>query len=72
MEARRALKEYLGAGAEHGLAQEGGFGEVLLGQFAQPFLAVNGQEDRDHHGDERLVGADVRSRFFAADVLLAC
>ena len=34
-------------------------------------LAVDGEEDGDHHGDEGLVGADVAGGLFAADVLLA-
>ena len=46
-------------------------GEVLLGELAQALFAVDGEEDGDHQGDERLVGADVGGRLFAADVLLA-
>ena len=34
-------------------------------------LAVDRQEDGRHQGDQRLVGADVRGRLLAADVLLA-
>ncbi len=54
-----------------GLAEVGGFGEVVFGELAQALLAVDGEEDGDHHGDERLVGADVAGGLLAADVLLA-
>src|SRR6476660_561174 len=44
--------------------------QILLGQFLQPSLAVDGHEDVDHQGNQRLIGADIRSRLFAPDVLL--
>src|ERR1700681_2626894 len=47
------------------------FSQVLLGQFAQSLLAVNGHENGSHEGNERLVGADVGGGFLAADVLFA-
>ena len=47
------------------------FRQVVLRQILQTFLAVHGHEDADHERDQRLVGADVRRRLLAADVLLA-
>ena len=46
-------------------------GKILLGEFAQAFLAVHGHEHRRHQSDQRLIRADVRRRLFAPDVLLA-
>ncbi len=43
----------------------------MLAELAEALLAVDGEEDGDHHGDEGLVGADVGGGLFAADVLLA-
>ena len=48
-----------------------GLGQVVLGQFADAFFAVDGEKDRRHQRDQSLIGADVRGRFFAADMLLA-
>ena len=70
VEARRAVEENLGLGAER-LAGVGGLGEILLGQFANADAAIDIHEDVDHERDERLVGADVGGRLLAADVLLA-
>src|SRR5258708_31099973 len=47
------------------------FRQVLFGEFAQALLAVNGHEDSCHQRDERLVGADVRRGFLAANMLLS-
>jgi len=47
-----------------------GLGEVVLGQLADAFFAVDGKENGGHEGDESLIGADVGSGFLAADVLL--
>ena len=43
----------------------------MLGQFADAFFAVDGEEDRRHKSDQGLVGADVGGRLLAPDVLLA-
>ena len=48
-----------------------GLGQIVLGEFANAFLAVDRQEDGRHQRDQCLIGADVRGRLFAADVLLA-
>src|SRR6185295_13239879 len=45
--------------------------QILFSQFLQPNLAVDGHENVDHQSDQRLVGADIRRRLFATDVLLA-
>src|SRR5271165_421111 len=47
------------------------FRQVLLGQLFQSFAAVHGHEDAAHQRDQRLIGADVRGRLLATDVLLA-
>jgi hypothetical protein len=44
---------------------------LWIGQIADAFLAVNGQEDGGHQSDQRLIGADVGGGLFAADMLLA-
>src|SRR5258708_33834065 len=70
IEARRAGKENL---AVLGKLQ-GGVGrlrKILFGQLLQPNFAVNVHEDVDHQRDQCLVGANVRGRLFAANVLLA-
>src|SRR4029077_828068 len=45
--------------------------QVLFRQFAQSDLAVDSHKNVDHQRHQRLVGADVRSRLLAPDVLLA-
>ena len=52
-------------------ASESRLGQVLHGHFAQALLAEQGQVNRGGQREERFVGADVRSGFLAADVLLA-
>jgi len=47
------------------------FGKVLFGEFAQTLFAENAHVDSGHQGEQGLVGTDVRSGFFAADVLFA-
>ena len=47
------------------------FRQILLRQFLQPDFAVHRHEDVDHQCDQSLIGADIRGRFLAADVLLA-
>jgi hypothetical protein len=42
----------------------------MLGQFANPFLAVHRQEDRRHQRDQRLVGTDIRGCLLAPNMLL--
>src|SRR6185369_17341252 len=44
------------------------FSKILLGEFLHPFASVDRHEDGGHQGDQRLVGADVRSRLLALDV----
>ena len=44
---------------------------LCVRQLLQPFAAVDRHEDAAHQRDQRLVGADVRGRLLAADVLLA-
>src|SRR6478672_1603324 len=46
--------------------------QILFCQFLEADFAVDGHEDVDHQRDQGLVGADIRSRFFPADVLFAC
>src|SRR5215468_7698671 len=46
-------------------------GRGELARLAQADLAHDGHVDRRHEGAERHVGADVRGRFLAADVLFA-
>jgi len=46
-------------------------GHVLFSQFTQALFAVDAHEDSSHQGDQRLIGADIRCRLLAADVLLA-
>ena len=45
--------------------------QILLGQLFQSNFAVDRHENVDHQRDQRLVGADIRSRLLAPDVLLA-
>ena len=50
----------------------GGLGKILLRPvLCSPTLAVDGHEDVDHQRHQGLVGADIRGRFLAADVLFA-
>ena len=71
MEARRAGKAQLRARlAAQRLRRVIGLGQVVLGQFAHALFAVNRQKDRRHQRHQRLIGADVRGRLLAADVLL--
>src|SRR5208283_1442052 len=67
-----------GRGSEQNLTVPGEFSgrirrlrQVLLGQFFQSDLTVDRHEDVDHERNQGLVGANVRGRFLAADVLLA-
>ncbi len=48
-----------------------GLRQVLLRQFPQADLAIHGHEDVHHERDQRLVGANIRSRLFSPDVLFA-
>ena len=47
------------------------FREVLFRELTEPSLTVDRHVHQGHEGDEGLVGADIRGRFFAPDVLLA-
>ncbi len=70
VEARRAAEQNLAVLRE--LARRiSRLRQILLGQFLQPDFAVDRHEDVDHQRDQRLIGADIRSRLLAADVLLA-
>ena len=72
MKARRASKAQFRARlAAKRLRRVVGLGQVVLGKLAHAFLAVDGEKDCRHERNEGLVGADVRRRLFAADVLLA-
>src|SRR4051794_23435577 len=46
-------------------------GQVVLGQFFQSHLAVDGHEYVHHQRDQRLVRADIRRRLFTSDMLFA-
>ena len=72
VKARRAveLQTALPAGAER-LGGVRGLGQVVLRQFANAFLSVHGEEDGRHQCHQRLVGADIRSRLLAPNVLFA-
>ena len=48
-----------------------GLCQVLPGQFPQADLAVHGHKNVHHQRDQSLVGANIRSRLLAPDVLLA-
>ena len=70
VESRRAREQHFGMFAElvDGVSC---LRQVLLRQFPQADLAVHSHKDVHHQRYQRLIGADVRSRFLAADVLLA-
>ena len=70
VEARRAGEEHFRMLAElrGGVS---GLGQILFGQFLQPDFAVDGHEDVDHQRHQRLIGADIRSRLLAPNMLLA-
>ena len=48
-----------------------GLGEIVQGELAHAFFAVDDQKDRGHERDQRLVGADIRGSLLPPDVLLA-
>src|SRR5207248_10351793 len=49
----------------------GGLSQILARKLLQPDFAVDGHANVCHHCDACLIGADVRGRLFATNVLLA-
>ena len=70
IEARSAGKQYLAVPAEL-RRRVRCFREILFGQLFQPDLAVDRHKNIDHERDQRLIRADIRRGFLAADMLLA-
>src|SRR5262249_50388461 len=70
IEAGRSVEKYIRVLSEllNGISD---LCKIMLRKFFQADFAINRHEDVGHQGDKRLVCADVRSRLFTANVLLA-